>query len=175
MSVQKRALSNLAHQLRQDTVRLSGSSDPVVTAPVVSVTHKFTNRFTSSEDGLHVITIATLYAVFPGTSFAWFRLVKFSAFAASAPDSFIVLYPSTTSNSLNGGADTDHFEFEDFGVQGRSRPAIHISPNFRLRTQWNDITSTTNNEIFIIKTLPSSEIIIQYTLDLKTARPTSIP
>jgi len=130
---------------------------------------------TTAADGQAVISAATLFAVFPGSSFAWFRLIKLSAYAPANADAFVAIYPSNSSLALQGGILSDHFEFLDFGTQGARRPAIHIQPNFNLRTQWSDLTATTNAELFVLKSTPDTVLIIQYTLDLKTARPTGVP
>lgn len=169
------AVRNLAHQLRQDTTRLSGSSNPVVTAPVINVTHKFTHKVTTADDGLAVITLATLFVVVPGSSFSRCRLVKMSVFGAAAPEQFIAIYPSNSSAAYRGGDLFDYFAFEDFGIQGSVRPAIHLQPNFSFRSSWMDITLTSNNELFIVKSLPDSEVVLQYTLDLNTSRPVAVP
>jgi hypothetical protein len=171
----KQSVRNVSHNMRQDTTRVAGPMDPTPTESTLSLTHKFTHVVTTAADGLAVITSATLFTVFPGTSFAWYRLVKFSVYAPAQADAFVALYPSNTSSAALGGTLSDHFEFLDFGTQGSVRPAIHIQPNWLLRSQWLDLTATANNELFIVKSLPSTEVILQYTLDLKTARPTGVP
>lgn len=169
------SIRNALHQLRQDTTRVNGSSNPAVTAPVINVTHKFTHRITTADDGLAVVSIATLFTVIPGSSFSRFRLVKMSVFGAAAPEQFIAIYPSSSSQAYRAGELFDYFAFEDFGIQGSQRPAIHFQPNFAFRSTWNDLTLTSSNELFIVKSLANSEVVLQYTLDLNTTRPVSVP
>jgi hypothetical protein len=108
----------------------------------------------------------------PGTSFVRYRIVKFSVYGAAAPGSFVSIRDSETSASILG---TDAFRFEDFGTQGSVRPAIHLQPNWLFRTTWYSLAATANTESYIIKTLPDSEIIIQYTLELESISPSTLP
>lgn len=165
-------IRQVTRSLRSPTTRVAGPRDPSVTNAVIRVTHKFTRLLTSADDGLFVVTSAILNAVVPGTSFQRYRLIKFSAYGAAAPGSYIGVRESNSSSFIGT---IDRFSFEDIGTQGSIRPAIHLQPNFDFKIQWNDINAQTSSELYFIRTLPDSEIIIQYTLELETAAPTTFP
>lgn len=165
-------IRNIAHRLQISTVRTTGPVDPRPTSPVYRMTHTYTRKLLTADDGLFVVTSAVLNLSNPGSTFIRYRMLKFSVYGTAAPESFVTLSNSTSSAAFT---DVDTFKYEDFGTQGSVRPAIHIQPNFDFRMKWRDFSQLTNAELFYITSLSNTEIVIQFTLEIESKPPSASP
>lgn len=169
------AVRNQIKDQSLETLRTSGPVDPSPTTSDVIVKHKFTAKVTTAADGIYVMSGAFFANVTPHVaanfSFDRFRVLKVSAFASAIAGSFIQA-KGLTGTTVPTLVTTDEFNMIDYGTQGSRRPAVHFVPNFQVRQLWFPVNVNVG-EFFQFTSLPSSEIIFQVTLELRTPPGTS--
>ena len=171
--------SSIRNQIRDqnlETLRTTGPFDPCPTTSDVAVKHKFTVKVTSAADGLFIANGQFFANLTPhvATAFSFdrFRVLKISAFAPASAGSFISA-KGLTGSTVAQLITTDEFNFIDYGTQGSRRPVLHIIPNLQVRQTWFPVNVNVG-EFFQFQTLPSTEIILQVTLELRTPPGTTV-
>lgn len=160
--------SQFARMINGSSARVKGPSDPPPVTTDIVLTKIFRKAVTVSSTAPVPINGTFITGCIPGgvATFDRFRVLKISAYGPANLQT-----DQTSLPSLNLQVNDDLANFNDEGVYGSKRPALHISPGFDSRLTWRTDSSGPVATVSTGATTPII-VIIDLTLELRTVSQT---
>ena len=170
VSSNRRTQSRQQDPAGMSTTRVSGPPHPKTLSSDISLFHTFQiSGVVNSEESvlLNPLVLAAAFPKLPSSStpiFDRFRVIKYSLYGPS--EDVGMTFTLGGLDSFNSDAAT----FQDFGVAGSRRSAIHIRPAFAYRQEWFDSTNTSTIGTFhaVGTSDVSKPYVLQFTVETRS-------
>jgi hypothetical protein len=158
------------------TTRASNIRDPPQTTTNVVGFKRIRKNIAVSNTGIGSLTVGDVTSCLPfAAGNTQFRILKFSIWGPDSDGDNLVapltcVFPISNAAALTfTGTPGDNSAWTDEGVQGQSRPQIHLTPAFDYRNYW--LSSTLNGPAAFIATFSTSisnHVIIDLSIQYRT-------